>query len=123
MSKGFSLIEMVVAFTVAALVLAACAQLLALTARQAGRLQEHARAAALAESQLAQAGIGEALVPGVVSGETEALRWRRSVEPLFPRPEAAAADAGWTAYRVTVEVRWGADRSLALAGVRLGAAP
>lgn len=103
--RGFTLMEVLVAFVVLALVLGALLPLHATAARHAGVLEEYSRALALADSLLAQA------EPG--AGREGELAWvRRAVpEPL--------AESAWRADRVTVEVRWGGNRSVAFSTLRL----
>lgn len=121
MSRGFTLIEMLVAFVVLALSLGALLPLVAGAARQSTVLQDYARAVTLADSLLAAAGEGEALRPGVESGRVDGLRWRRSVEPELP--PGHPPDARWVPCRLSVEVRWGreeAGRTVSIATLRLG---
>ena len=125
-NKGFSLLEVVVAFAVAALCLGAAAQVFSAATRHVGLVQDRMRALSLAETVLAAAGVTEALAPGVVSGELSGgLQWRRTVE-RYPQADDAkgAEDEGtephWVAYRVTVEVRRGAQPVLSIGSVRLG---
>jgi prepilin-type N-terminal cleavage/methylation domain-containing protein len=124
MSRGFTLIEVVVSLVVAALVLGAAAQLLSSSARHAKQVRDYIGAITFAESKLTQAGVADALVPGVAAGALEdGLRWRRRVEPLLPPDQVAAAEAGWVPYRVSVEVQWDGERTVSLSTIRLGRAP
>jgi prepilin-type N-terminal cleavage/methylation domain-containing protein len=119
-SRGFTLIEMLVAFVVLVTCLGALLPLLAGAARQSVVLQDYARAVTLAESLLAQAGEDGELRPGVQSGREGELEWTRRIE----REEARAPDAQWIPWRVSVEVRWSAgkgSRAVALATLRVGA--
>jgi general secretion pathway protein I len=121
-SRGFTLIEMMVAFVVLALSLGALLPLLGGAARQASVVHDYALAVTLADSLVAAAGEGDELRAGVQAGREGELRWSRSIEP---EPEASdAVDARWIPYRISVEVRWGPDgasRAVALATLRLGA--
>lgn len=105
MSRGFTLVEVIVAFVVLSLALGALLPLYGATLRQAKALEEYSRALALANALLAQAEPGD--------GRDGDLFWVRRVEPE-PLEELA-----WRADRVTVEVRWGQQRPLALATLRL----
>lgn len=123
MNKGFSLIEVVVAFAVAALCLGAAAQVFSAATRHVGLVQDRMRALSLAETVLAAAGVTEPLAPGVLSGELSGgLQWRRTVERYPQVEEAEGTEPEWVAYRVTVEVRRGAGRVLSIGSVRLGRA-
>ncbi len=121
MNKGFTLIEVVVAFAIAALVLGATARIFASAARHAGLLQHYARALALAEARL-QPGLAE-MADGEARGEAEGLRWKRRIHP-YPWP--AHAEPGWVPHLVTVEVRWGDpahERVVSLSSIRSAALP
>jgi general secretion pathway protein I len=119
LSKGFSLIEVLVAFVVAALALAAAASAFSSAVLQATLVQDYMRALSFAEAKLEEAGVTDALAPGVLAGDlADGMRWRRNVE-LYPgTDQAATAEAPWLPYRVTVEVRWG-HRVVSLTGVCL----
>jgi general secretion pathway protein I len=124
MSKGFTLIEVLVAFVVAALALGAAASAFSSVARQASLVRDYSRALNFAETKLAEAGVTDVLEPGVLSGELAGgMRWRRTVEPYPAMDEAAMAQARWLPYRVTVEVRWEKDQVVSLTSVRLRPAP
>jgi general secretion pathway protein I len=114
--RGFSLLEVLVAFAVLAMVLGALYPIFSATAQQAVLAQDYTRAVSLAESKLADI---ELLAPGVQSGESDArFHWLRTVERL------AQQDAPRAAYRIRVEVRWEhrrAPRSVSLSTIRLGA--
>jgi general secretion pathway protein I len=123
LSKGFSLIEVLVAFVVAALALAAAASAFSSAARQASLVQDYVRALSFAEAKLAEAGVTDSLPPGVLTGELPGgMRWRRNVELYPATDQAGMAEAPWLPYRVTVEVRWG-ERVVSLTGVSLRQAP
>jgi len=121
---GFSLVEVVVAFAVAALALGVLYQIFSSAARQAILVQHYGRALAVADARLTEAGIAEQLASSAQAGETDdRFRWRRTVEPYLPGEELAPASAVLSPYRVTVEVRWshdGGERAIALSTVRLG---
>jgi general secretion pathway protein I len=123
-AKGFSLIEVVVAFAILALSLGVLYQIFASSTRQAALARDYGRALALADAKLAEAGITSVLAPGAQSGESEGgLRWQRSVEVALEPSEPAQKSP--LLYRVTVEVRWkrdGAERSVTLGTLRLGKA-
>jgi general secretion pathway protein I len=121
-AAGWSLIEAVVALAILALALGTTYQVLSAAARRAALVQHYAEALALAESKLAEAATGAALIRGAQSGITEQrFEWLRSVEP-YSSDDELAEPPEVVRYRIKVEVRWALDgqqRSLALSSVRL----
>lgn len=121
--KGFSLVEVLVAFSILALSLGVLLALFSGGLRNAGIAHEYSRAVTLAESKLAEVGVTEPLAPGERQGAFDGpYRWRTQVEEYIRGDEGARATAPLHAYRVTVRVSWeGAlgDRSVALSTLRL----
>ncbi len=120
--KGFTLIEVLVAFAIAALGLAALMQIFG-TGLQSARISEgYARATMLAESRLASVGVEEPLVAGESSGDFgDGFRWRLIVSPLGDDETNAVV----VPFRVRVTVSWGAEdktpRRVTLDSLRLAA--
>lgn len=81
--RGYTLVEVLVAFSVLALALTLLLGTLSGATRQVRWSADAGRAALHAQSLLAQAGVGEVLVPGARGGELEAgrYRWLLEVEP------------------------------------------
>jgi len=134
-NAGFSLLEVLVAFTVAALALALVFQIYGRGAHALVAADGYARAVVVAQSILASAGVEDTLEPGETEGETaDGWRWRRQVEPyqdpeleaLLTQAPAADGARGTRAQRLTlVEVRVAVDwhdglrqRSLELVSLR-----
>lgn len=85
---GFSLLEVLVAFTILALSLGVVMQILSTSLSSATVSGESAKAASLAQSLLAATGIETRLVAGSVSGvHGSSFRWQIDVEP-FQAPDA-----------------------------------
>lgn len=119
MNKGFTLIEVVVAFAIAALCLGAAAQVFSAAARNAGLAQDRVRALAGAEALLAAAGVAEPLAPGVARGALPGgLRWLRTVEPYLDADDGETK-SDWIVYRITVSVLRDAQPVLSLTSLRL----
>ncbi len=80
--RGFTLIELIVAFALMALALTMCLSIASRAYRQAAWSDAHARAALWAQS-LSDEALAQPLVAGVQAGETpdHAFRWRREVVP------------------------------------------
>lgn len=81
--RGYTLIEVIVAFAVLALALTLLLGILTGATRQVRWADEAGRAALHAQSLLDQTGVGEALQPGHEEGEFEEgrYRWSLAVEP------------------------------------------
>jgi len=110
--RGYTLIEVLVAFSVLALALTLLLGTLSGATRQVRWSADAGRAALHAQSLLAQAGVGEPLVPGSRQGELDAgrYRWLLEVEPwtdpqLPPSPMSDPFAAQMMALRLTLE--WG----------------
>ena len=110
-SAGFSLLEVLVAFTVLALVLGAVLQVVASGLRAAGAGEEYTRATLLAQSKLAEFSVTEQLPEGVEEGSfDDRFDWRLTVAPyLFAQEPAGTQEIdrlAVTPVTVTVEVSW-----------------
>lgn len=81
--RGYTLIEVIVAFAVLALALTLLLGILSGATKQVRWADEAGRAALHAQSLLDQTGVGEALQPGHKDGEFEdgRYRWSLEVEP------------------------------------------
>jgi general secretion pathway protein I len=129
---GFTLIEVVVAFVLLALVLSVSFEIFSTGMARASDLDDRARALVVAQSRLAAAGAEEALKEGVASGETEDRRFQwtttvRRAEDVAISPDGTYPTGAYALYRVDVHVAWrGADsrdRALDLATLSVGAKP
>lgn len=78
--RGFTLVEVVVAFALLAFALTLLLGAMTRATAQVRRAELAGRAALHAQSLLHQAGVGEALVPGRSDGELEDGRYRWSLE-------------------------------------------
>lgn len=128
--RGYSLIEVIVAFALLALALTLLLGTLSGAARQVRWSGDAGRAALHAQSLLDQVGVGEAIKPGQRSGEFDAGRYRwnlaitRWTDPALP-PAITIDPAAARLYEVSLTVRWGDGRAgeqLQLSTLRLAAA-
>jgi len=115
--RGFTLLEVIVAFALLALALTLLLGSLSGAARQVRESADGSRATLHAQSLLAQLGTGEPLRPGVQEGgfEGDRYRWRLEVAP-FADPLAARAQLDPGAPQlldVRLQVRWGDERAQA----------
>ncbi len=124
--RGFTLLEVLVAFAILSLTLGVLLRVYASGLRATTLADGHSRAVLLAQSELERLGRETALVPGLSGGRWgDGYRWRTRIEAFEPEAGSTPDEAGpWLPYRVSVTVLWGAgerSRSLTLSSVRLGA--
>jgi general secretion pathway protein I len=129
---GFSLLEVLVAFIIVALVVTALFRLFGGALGNASAADEWTRALLVAQNRLALAAAAEPLRAGTEAG-TEAdgrITWRTTVTPYVPPDanpdlERASELMPTRLYRVSVDVQFPADsgrvRTLSLATVKIGA--
>jgi general secretion pathway protein I len=129
-ARGFTLIEVVVAFLLLALVLSTGFEIFSTGMARAGQLADRAQALAIAQSKLAAAGTEELLRDGEARGETEdrRFRWTTTIratdEGQDPR---RPVQTPYILYRVDVRVGWdggaGREQSVELATLAMGQRP
>lgn len=122
-SGGFTLLEVVVAFVIMALVFGAVFQTFSVGLRNTQLAGDYATAVVHAESKLAQIGIEEPLEEGVKHGRFGRLYgWRQTVRPV-PGPDDTFAPARPNRlYEITLTVFWGSGpdaRDLTLQTMRM----
>lgn len=120
-SRGFTLVEVLVAFAILALSFAALMQAFSGGLRLLSASGARTEALRLAESRLSEAGRSAPLAPGTASGEEGRYRWRLDVTP-YDDGEGAAAQLP-PVYLVTVTVSWGINKSLSLSTADFGQSP
>jgi general secretion pathway protein I len=128
--RGFSLLEVLVAFVILALVGTALFRLFGGALNNASAADDYSRAVLLAESRLTETAAQTPLRAGGDQGTSEdgKYAWTTKVEPYVPPDETADQQrlgemAAVRLWRVSVNVSWpgtfGNQRSIALATVRL----
>lgn len=120
-SDGFSLLEVLVAFSILALSLGLLMQLFSGGMRNTLVGAAYSRAVDLAESTLALAGSEIPLQPGRHSGSEKDLYWELDIQLHIPE-ELQVPPPGIEAFRVSARVEWndgGSERSVALDTLRL----
>ena len=124
--RGFTLIEILVAFVIVALALGALLQVFATGLRSSSAAENYTIATLLADSKLAGMGIVEPLEEGDQSGEFDnGFRWATTVR-AYESGEPTLAPGAIQAFEVSVTVRWGGagrERSVSLVTLRLMAEP
>ena len=131
--QGFSLLEILVAFSILAVSLGVLMQIFSSSLRNADVSRRQAQAVALAQSLLAAAGIEAPLAQGEQSGTVdEQFRWTLTTTPMTLGGSEEAATpkpiGGLELWELTAQVSWGGqgserDRSLELTTLRLQAPP
>lgn len=102
--RGFTLLEVLVAFTVLALTLPLAFRAISGAMGMSARLDGQVQAALLAEARLGMAGVESALEPGVTAGDGgNGFRWITEIRPHRDDQAGAAVRA----YDVSVTVSWG----------------
>lgn len=132
--EGFSLLEILVAFSVLALSLGVMMQIYSGSLRNVEITGDQGRAVSLAQSLLASAGVDGELLAGEVSGEfNERFHWRLVTAPVEGSDAAidrsgARPVVALELWEVVAEVTWGgggtpnqAPRSIVLATLRVKA--
>ncbi|HSL50065.1 MAG TPA: prepilin-type N-terminal cleavage/methylation domain-containing protein [Candidatus Deferrimicrobiaceae bacterium] len=116
MSRGFTLLEVLVAVAILAVAIVALMQLASQGLRLLHRADDYQQAVIVAD-RVARA--GEAIEEGVDAGRDGRFQWERRVT-LVPVPEELAPGAGpqLRLYALTVGVRWGHNQTLELASLR-----
>jgi len=110
--RGFTLIEVVVAFVMLALVLTVSFEIFSKGMARAGHLDDRAKALVVAQSRLAAAGEEDGAVKeGVTSGESEDRRFQWTVtvqraDQLLPSSVGKPASSAFALYSVDVHVSW-----------------
>jgi general secretion pathway protein I len=123
---GFTLLEVLVAFVLAAIGIVALIQAFAGGLRNLGKMDEFVMAAMVAESRLAEVGILYPVAGGEMEGveEGDKYHWRISVVP-FEDPDGLTLMPEQTPnlYLVEVDVSWDSGRnpgSFRLESLRVG---
>jgi general secretion pathway protein I len=130
-ARGFSLLEVLVAFVILALVATALFRLFSASLNNASAAEDWSRALLLAESQLDIAASAQPLREGTDRGTDPSgrIQWETQVAPyaapdVSPELETASDLLATRLFRVTTHVTFpgvaGGDRTLALATVKVG---
>lgn len=126
-ARGFTLIEVLVAFMILLLCLSVLFRIFSGGMRNVALSGDYARAVLVAQARLAATGVSEPLVEGETWGEAgERYRWRRIVERHIPWEDGEHRSEAVLGYRVTVEVEWEGGRQprrIRLSSMKLGSRP
>ena len=120
---GFSLLEILIAFSILAISLSILLKIFSAGVNTAGVAEEYSAAVQIAESLMAQTGVETPLQIGEATGlENKKYRWQVSVRPFqFTAENFDAATIPAELYKVKVTVNWGDGhgRQLELTSLRL----
>jgi type II secretion system protein I len=116
MSRGFTLLEVLVALTILAVAIVACMQLSSQGLRLLHLSGDYQQAVIVAD-RVARA--TDVVDEGADAGQEGRFQWERRVS-LVPVPEELTPGTGpkLQLYALTVAVRWGRGRTLELASLR-----
>ena len=125
-ARGFTLIEVLVAFIILAVALGVLMQVFSTGLRNARVAENYTTATLYAESMLAAVGIEEPLAAGETSGDfDDRFRWRLDVQPYAISDVGDEAAVAGRAFQVVVTVSWGDEdnpRDVTLTTLRLAPA-
>lgn len=130
-ARGFSLIEVLAAFVILALVATALFQLFGASLGNAAAAEDWSRALLVAESRLEEAAAAQPLREAAERGTDASglVQWESRVAPydaadVDPDLERASEALATRMYRITVDVRFtganGRERTFSLATIRVG---
>lgn len=121
--RGFTLIEVLVAFSILSITLAAVFALLSSGTRNTRISSEYSQAVVLAESKLDELGITETLRTGTTRGRFDATyQWELKVDKRQRENPYPHVDYHWDMLNVTLRVWWqsmGEERDITLSTIRL----
>ncbi|MGF1641920.1 MAG: type II secretion system protein J [Rhodospirillales bacterium] len=124
--RGFTLLEVLVAFTILSLMLAVVLQVFSGGLRTTEIARNHVVAVLLAESLLAAIGVEEPLAEGDLSGVLDdGFRWHAVVERYREGEDGDDEQGEIVPYRLSLTVAWGSPGpagSVTLTTLRLGIA-
>jgi len=121
--SGYSLIEVLVAFTILAMTLTVLFRIFSGGLRNVDTSAEYSLALLVAEELLTAPGHVERVRQGVTEGTSSGgYRWTRTISEIAAEGYESVRDSGVLAYRIEVAVTWDAglrERRIDLATVRL----
>lgn len=105
--RGFSLLEVLVAFVILALVLAVLMRIFSGGLRNIGAAERYSQAVAIAESKLAAVGVDAPLAEGQNADTQDGYAWQTSVQRYDGDLQLIEGGQLIDLYRVEVTVSWG----------------
>ena len=106
-SAGITLIEVMVAFVILALSVTVLLRIFSGGLLNTVISQQYVDAVALAESQMAQVGAVNDIVPGVEGGNIgDRFAWQTRISPYFPWTDNPDETLSLSAFVVDIEISW-----------------
>jgi general secretion pathway protein I len=106
-AAGFTLIEVLVAFTIAALLIIPMTRLVSTGLGSFDRAQNYATATLWAQSLLANAGVQTPLTEGVQTGDLpQHMHWEMDVVPYHDDQTSPAPAGALIPYAITLTISW-----------------
>lgn len=122
-TRGFTLLEVLVAFTLCAFVLAAALQVFSIGLGGASASQRHVVATMMAQSKLAELESDSPPAVGRQAGKTDdGYRWQSDVERYTELNADDLVNTPVVLYQISVEVTWGGqgrERAVTLTTLRV----
>ncbi|WKE65669.1 type II secretion system protein [Gallaecimonas kandeliae] len=120
-SRGFSLLEVLVAFVILAMALGVLLQIFTLATRGHHSAQQLQQAMVLAESKMAELMAAPVLQRGHQQGRLEGdFRWEADTQPYRLPSDFRRADSRVEPMLLEVTISWGKDRHFMLSTLVLG---
>ena len=120
---GITLIEVMVAFVILALAVTVLLRIFSSGLSNTVLSRQYSDAVMMAQSQLAQIGSVNEIVPGVESGMIDdKFAWKTTIDPYFPWIANDQATMPVSAFTVDVEISWlekGQPRNVTLRSIKL----
>jgi general secretion pathway protein I len=111
--QGYSLIEVLVAFTILALTLTVLFRIFSGGLRNVDAAADYALAVLVAEGKLAEPGVSTPLQTDSAAGtEADKFNWSRSISQYEPANTGFENRLGVHAYRIAVHVEWPSKRGV-----------
>lgn len=117
-TAGFTLIEVLAALTIIAVLFSSLAALVVTTARGTRSIEGHLTELESSRALLTSLPDRDQLVPGTLRGELARYRWQVDISPFNTR-EVGPAQTTWAPERITVTLRSPEGRTTHLETVRL----
>ena len=122
-SKGFTLIEVLVAFVILAMALVALLQVFSMGLRSTETAEMHVKATRLAQSKLASFAVDRHSTDALFAeGRSAEMQWRLRAKPYAGEGSSLEGVDAWRLYEVSVSVGWdesGRRKPLSLSTLKL----
>lgn len=122
-ARGFTLLEVLIAFAILALAMTALMQTFGSGMRGVEASERHLTAALMARSLLDRVGHDIPLEPGEIKGASGLFAWTVSVRPAASTDRQTSDELTVIPYAVLVTVGWPGSRAITLESYRLAPVP